>query len=71
MSLVGVLERLDGDLDLLAGLAPGAKREGESREADLDLLRAPEMLSLLEGFRDCLDMELLRLRSILTASLSC
>ena len=71
MSLVGVLERLDGDLDLLAGLAPVANREGVNLEADLDLFRAPEMLSLSDGFKDCRDMELLRLLSILTASLSC
>ena len=69
-SLVGVLDLLAGDLDLLTdGLAPGHKSDGDSLDADLDLLRlTPDTLSLLLGFSDCLETLVLRLmlRSNLT-----
>ena len=58
-------------MDRLAGLKPGHNREGLSLEADLDLFKTPETLSMLEGLRDCLETEVLGLLSILTASLSC
>ena len=74
-SLVGVLDLLAGDFDLLTdGLAPGHRSDGDNLDADLDLLRlTPDTLSLLLGFRDCLETELFRLMllSSLTTSESC
>ena len=71
---VGVLDLLAGDLDLQRGLDPPHNKDGDSLDADLDLLRlTPDTLSLLLGLRDCLDIaaELLRLWSSLMASVSC